>query len=192
MAVTKPKAEKLDGERKGSSSLSRSSPAGLLPQQLKTVSHCFRLLSDPTRMQILWILEGGGQHIDALCSRLGQPQPTVSHHLALLRHENILTPKHEGNRNYYNLTAIGTGLIQALRSLDFAPKAERLSSHEGLTPEHQQSILEELQGLVDDPDDWLRTPNAVFENRRPVDLIDTPDEPRLRNRIQAAKMGMFS
>jgi hypothetical protein len=59
---------------------------------------------------------------------------------------------------------------------------------------HGQQLLvrREIEGLVDDPDLWMRTPNPVFENCRPIDLIGTPDEPRLLNRIQAAKQGMFS
>jgi len=36
------------------------------------------------------------------------------------------------------------------------------------------------------------TPGSEFEGRKPVDLLGTSDEPRLRNRIEAAKLGMFS
>jgi hypothetical protein len=54
------------------------------------------------------------------------------------------------------------------------------------------SLLDDVRGFVDDPEGWFHTPNAEFEGRKPVDLLGTPDEPRLRNRIEAAKCGMFS
>ena len=53
-------------------------------------------------------------------------------------------------------------------------------------------LLEQVGAFVDDPETWFRTPNVVFEGRKPVDLIGTDDEARLRNRIEAAKLGMFS
>jgi uncharacterized protein (DUF2384 family) len=53
-------------------------------------------------------------------------------------------------------------------------------------------LLEDVAGFVDAPEEWFRTPNAAFEGRRPIELLGTADEPRLRNRIAAAKLGMFS
>jgi hypothetical protein len=53
-------------------------------------------------------------------------------------------------------------------------------------------LLEDVEGFVDDPEAWFRRPNAEFQGRRPVDLLGTSDEPRLRNRIEAAKLGMFA
>ena len=56
----------------------------------------------------------------------------------------------------------------------------------------ERELLEDVRGFVDDPEEWFRTPNAAFEGRRPIELLGTPDESRLRNRIEAAKLGMFS
>ncbi len=49
-----------------------------------------------------------------------------------------------------------------------------------------------MGGFVHDAEAWFRTPNAVFEGRRPVELLGTPDEQTLRERIEAAKYGFFS
>lgn len=54
------------------------------------------------------------------------------------------------------------------------------------------SLLRDVSGFVDDADAWFRTPNATFEGRKPVELLGTPEEHRLRNRIEAAKLGMSS
>ena len=53
-------------------------------------------------------------------------------------------------------------------------------------------LLKELSALVDDPIAWLNTTNEVFEGRKPIDVLGTDDEPRLRNRIKMASQGMFS
>ncbi len=54
------------------------------------------------------------------------------------------------------------------------------------------TLLDDVAGFVDDPERWFRMPNAEFEWRRPIDLLGTPDETRLRDSIEAAKLGMFS
>jgi ArsR family transcriptional regulator len=38
-----------------------------------------------------------------LCDALGQSQPAVSHHLALLRGEHLIECRREGKHNYYRL-----------------------------------------------------------------------------------------
>jgi hypothetical protein len=53
-------------------------------------------------------------------------------------------------------------------------------------------LLEEVGHFLDDPETWFHTPNAEFEGRMPIEMLGTPDEARLRNRIEAAKLGMFS
>ena len=63
---------------------------GKLPQisaQLeKDLVQVFKLLADETRLKILFFLGREKElHVSALCERLGQSQPAVSHHLALLR-----------------------------------------------------------------------------------------------------------
>src|SRR4051812_8533613 len=59
--------------------------------------------SDPTRLQILLMLAEGERHVGAICDALGdQSQPAVSHHLALLRHGSIVTPRREGKTLVYS------------------------------------------------------------------------------------------
>lgn len=46
----------------------------------------------------------------ALCEQLAQSQPAVSHHLALLRHGGIISPRRQGKNNFYSLTTVGQQL----------------------------------------------------------------------------------
>ena len=64
----------------------------------------FRLLADETRLKILWLLvENEEYHVRALCETLGQSQPAVSHHLALLRTAGLIDCRRQGKHNFYRL-----------------------------------------------------------------------------------------
>lgn len=64
----------------------------------------FKLLSDETRLRILFYLSHSDElHVRALCEILGQSQPAVSHHLALLKGAELVESRREGKHNYYRV-----------------------------------------------------------------------------------------
>ncbi len=64
----------------------------------------FKLLSDETRLRILsYLTRDEERHVRALCSLLGQSQPAVSHHLALLRVAGLIQSRRDGKHNYYRI-----------------------------------------------------------------------------------------
>jgi DNA-binding transcriptional ArsR family regulator len=71
---------------------------GQLVQALKTIS-------DPTRLRVLSLIESGELNVTALCQRLQLPQPTVSHHLGLLREAGFVRARRSGKQVYYSLNA---------------------------------------------------------------------------------------
>jgi DNA-binding transcriptional ArsR family regulator len=88
---------------------------GHTEQDLEQLTTLFRLLSDKTRLNILMLLAQGERNVTTLCQELGLPQPTVSHHLGLLRMNNIIGNRRNGKQVFYNLdgrvdTNDGTGL----------------------------------------------------------------------------------
>lgn len=71
---------------------------------IKDFVSVFKLLSDETRLRILFYLTQRDElHVRALCSLLGQSQPAVSHHLALLRVAGLIEPRRSGKHNFYHL-----------------------------------------------------------------------------------------
>ncbi|WP_165065131.1 ArsR/SmtB family transcription factor [Paludisphaera rhizosphaerae] len=86
-------------------------------QQAKRASILLKHVSDPTRLQVILILAEGERHVGALCSQLSQSQPAVSHHLALLRHGNIIAPRRQGKNNFYSLTETGAELARVVKNL---------------------------------------------------------------------------
>ena len=76
-----------------------------LPDSLeKELVQVFKLLSDETRLRILmYLMREGELHVTALCQRLRQSQPAVSHHLALLRVAGLIEARRDGKHNYYSV-----------------------------------------------------------------------------------------
>ncbi len=70
----------------------------------KDLVQIFKLLSDETRLRVLLYLAREGElHVTALCDKLGQSQPAVSHHLALLRVAGLIEARRDGKHNYYSV-----------------------------------------------------------------------------------------
>jgi DNA-binding transcriptional ArsR family regulator len=99
---TRAKAKKDDAQR-----LRRAQRAAILLKQA----------SDPTRLQILVLLAAGERHVGGLCDDLNQTQPAVSHHLALLRHGGLISPRRSGKQNFYSLTDSGAALATIVKGL---------------------------------------------------------------------------
>jgi len=100
-----------------------------LSQQLeKELVQVFKLLSDETRLRILMYLARERElHVSALCDRLGQSQPAVSHHLALLRVAGLIEARREGKHNFYSVKAAHfRGLIEKLFSTMGDPETEEI------------------------------------------------------------------
>jgi ArsR family transcriptional regulator len=71
---------------------------------IREIARVFKLLSDDTRLRILFYLAQNGElHVTGLCTLLGQSQPAVSHHLALLRVSGLIEARREGKHNYYSV-----------------------------------------------------------------------------------------
>lgn len=90
-------------------SRSRSSAAdadgGDGPMDLERLTALFKLLADPTRLSLLAILARGERHVTSLCVELKLPQPTVSHHLGLLRESGLIVNRRNGKQIIYSLSA---------------------------------------------------------------------------------------
>jgi DNA-binding transcriptional ArsR family regulator len=72
-------------------------------QDLDQLTSLFRLLSDKTRLNILMLLAQGERNVTSLCQELDLPQPTVSHHLGLLRMNNLIGNRRDGKQVYYGI-----------------------------------------------------------------------------------------
>jgi ArsR family transcriptional regulator len=84
----------------------RKSIPELSDQLEKDLVQVFKLLSDETRLRVLMYLAREGElHVTALCEKLDQSQPAVSHHLALLRVAGLIEARRDGKHNFYSVRA---------------------------------------------------------------------------------------
>jgi DNA-binding transcriptional ArsR family regulator len=78
--------------------------SGRLPEeQVDLAVELFRMLSDATRIQVLWALVDAEMAVNDLAEHVGKPGPTVSQHLARLRLARIVQTRREGNQVFYRL-----------------------------------------------------------------------------------------
>ena len=76
----------------------------LTDDSIKQLVQLFKLLADETRMRILHFLHQADElNVLELCTLLEQRQPSVSHHLALLRVAGLIDMRRDGKHNYYRI-----------------------------------------------------------------------------------------
>lgn len=117
MAATKSSPKAAAATRTTAGKTKASKGADQRFNQAKRASILLKHVSDPTRLQVIMILSEGERHVGALCAQLSQSQPAVSHHLALLRHGNIIAPRRQGKNNFYSLTETGAELAKVVKNL---------------------------------------------------------------------------
>ncbi len=67
------------------------------------MAELFKALADPTRVRIISLLAHAELCVGDLCLALGMSQPSVSHHLKLLRLLRIARTRKEGQHVFYAL-----------------------------------------------------------------------------------------
>jgi DNA-binding transcriptional ArsR family regulator len=70
---------------------------------MKHVSQVFRALADPTRRQILQDLKDGELAAGQIAARFSISGPSISRHLLVLKHAELVSERREGNRILYRL-----------------------------------------------------------------------------------------
>ena len=63
-----------------------------------------KAIGDPTRLKIIYLLEHGELCVCEIMTVLDKPQPTVSHHLNLLKNAGLLKWRKEGIWIHYKLS----------------------------------------------------------------------------------------
>ncbi len=127
--VRRPPAAKAPRQTSSANTASPSIPP-LPVDDAKELVRFFKLLSDETRLRILhYLTQQTELHVRALCELLGQSQPAVSHHLALLRSGGLIEPRRDGKHNFYRLcptrrTELSTVFLEHTAYLEHAAAAD--------------------------------------------------------------------
>lgn len=72
-------------------------------EQVAWAAETFKLLSDPTRLRIVWTLLHGEHSVNNLSEHVGAQPAAVSQHLAKLHLARIVKKRREGTFFYYSV-----------------------------------------------------------------------------------------
>ena len=72
-------------------------------RRLDTATATFRMLSDPTRLHILWLLTQEPSDVTSLVERTGASRTSVSQHLAKLRFSGLVTTQKHSRHIVYSI-----------------------------------------------------------------------------------------
>jgi DNA-binding transcriptional ArsR family regulator len=64
--------------------------------QAEVAVETLRMLADPTRLRMLWLLCGGEYDVSTLAQHLGATRPAISQHLTKLRLAGLVTQRRAG------------------------------------------------------------------------------------------------
>ncbi|GIH92891.1 transcriptional regulator [Planobispora siamensis] len=68
---------------------------------METAVEAFRMLSDGTRLKLMWLLSSGEYDVGSLAEAIGAARPSVSQHLARLRLGGLVQTRRQGRRILY-------------------------------------------------------------------------------------------
>jgi len=94
---------------------------------VEDVVQVLRILADTTRMRVLSLLRDGELNVSGLCDRLELAQPTVSHHLGLLRSIGLIKSRRDGKQIFYTLSPDSVNNLEDVMKLEINSGPVRLT-----------------------------------------------------------------
>jgi DNA-binding transcriptional ArsR family regulator len=73
-------------------------------RRLEAATATFRMLADPTRLHLLWLLAQKPSDVGTLVEQTGASRTSVSQHLAKLRFSGLVTTQKHSRHVIYSLT----------------------------------------------------------------------------------------
>ena len=80
-------------------------------KDIEKVSNIFQLISDPTRLKIVWLLCHCELCVNHISDAVHMSSPAVSHHLRLLKQIGLIESRREGKEVYYKLASLPEALL---------------------------------------------------------------------------------
>jgi len=86
-----------------------------------------KAMADGTRQCILSLLQGGAMNESEIVARMDLTQPTISHHLAVLQHANLVSARRDGKHVVYHSSpaCIAECCSEILNRFKISPETKR-------------------------------------------------------------------
>jgi DNA-binding transcriptional ArsR family regulator len=82
-----------------------------------------KAISDETRQKIMNLCCCDSLSVNEIVEKLDVSQPTVSHHLAILREADLVTVREEGKQTFYSLNQDNVAICCGQLMIKFAPES---------------------------------------------------------------------
>lgn len=82
-----------------------------------------KAISDETRQKIMNLCCCSSLSVSEIVEKLDVSQPTVSHHLAILREADLVTVREEGKQTFYTLNQENVAICCGQLMIKFAPES---------------------------------------------------------------------
>jgi ArsR family transcriptional regulator len=82
-----------------------------------------KAISDETRQKIMNLCCCDSLSVNEIVEKLDVSQPTVSHHLAILREADLVTVREEGKQTFYSLNQENVAVCCGQLMIKFAPES---------------------------------------------------------------------
>lgn len=79
----------------------------LSTEALRLVADRFKVLSEPTRLEILQFLQSGEKSVSEITTHVRLSQPNISKHLKILQNAGITKREKKGNTVFYSIADEG-------------------------------------------------------------------------------------
>jgi DNA-binding transcriptional ArsR family regulator len=83
-----------------------------------------KAIADETRQKIMNLVCCASLSVNEIVEKLDVSQPTVSHHLAILREAGLVDVREEGKQTYYSLNQQRVAVCCGQLMIKFAPETE--------------------------------------------------------------------
>ena len=83
-----------------------------------------KALADETRQKIMNLVCCGWLSVNDIVEKVNVSQPTVSHHLAILREADLVSVREEGKQTFYSLNQKRVANCCGQLMIKFAPETE--------------------------------------------------------------------
>lgn len=106
-------------------------------EQVDLAVEVFRMLSDATRVQLLWALHDGEMPVNELAEAVGKPASGVSQHLAKLRMARLVSTRRQANQVFYRIESdhvrqlVADAIYQAEHAAGGVPEHHRVATTTG-------------------------------------------------------------
>ena len=94
-----------------------------------------KALADETRQKIMNLVCCGWRSVNDIVEKVNVSQPTVSHHLAILREAGLVDARDEGKQTFYSLNQARVATCCGQLMIKFAPETETAEAVKKATAE---------------------------------------------------------